>query len=74
MKIATLTSGGNAPGMNAAIRAIVRVAESYGHEVLAIGGERKNHWRAWNLPGTIDNDLFGTDRTIGFDTAVTTAM
>jgi 6-phosphofructokinase 1 len=26
------------------------------------------------LPGTIDNDLFGTDYTIGFDTAVNTAM
>lgn len=25
-------------------------------------------------PGTIDNDLFGTDFTIGFDTAVNTAM
>lgn len=25
-------------------------------------------------PGTIDNDLFGTDATIGFDTAVNTAM
>jgi 6-phosphofructokinase 1 len=26
------------------------------------------------LPGTIDNDLYGTDFTIGFDTAVNTAM
>ena len=26
------------------------------------------------LPGTIDNDLFGTDYTIGFDTAVNVAM
>ena len=26
------------------------------------------------LPGTIDNDLFGTDYTIGFDTAINTAM
>ena len=25
-------------------------------------------------PGTIDNDLFGTDHTIGFDTAVNTAL
>ena len=25
-------------------------------------------------PGTIDNDLFGTDYTIGFDTAVNTAL
>ncbi|MBM3403961.1 MAG: 6-phosphofructokinase [Bacteroidetes bacterium] len=26
------------------------------------------------LPGTIDNDLFGTDRTIGFDTALNTIL
>ena len=26
------------------------------------------------LPGTIDNDIFGTDFTIGFDTAVNVAM
>lgn len=26
------------------------------------------------LPGTIDNDLYGTDTTIGFDTAINTAM
>lgn len=26
------------------------------------------------IPGTIDNDLYGTDYTIGFDTAVNTAM
>lgn len=26
------------------------------------------------LPGTIDNDLYGTDYTIGFDTAINTAM
>ena len=29
---------------------------------------------AIGLPGTIDNDIVGTDFTIGFDTAVTTAM
>jgi len=26
------------------------------------------------LPGTIDNDIFGTDETIGFDTAINTAV
>lgn len=26
------------------------------------------------VPGTIDNDIYGTDETIGFDTAVNTAM
>ncbi|NRA11384.1 MAG: 6-phosphofructokinase, partial [Crocinitomicaceae bacterium] len=26
------------------------------------------------IPGTIDNDMFGTDRTIGFDTALNTVI
>ena len=26
------------------------------------------------IPGTIDNDLYGTDYTIGYDTAINTAM
>lgn len=30
--------------------------------------------RCLGVPGTIDNDLFGTDYTIGFDTAVNTAL
>ena len=33
MKIALLTSGGDAPGMNAAIRAVVRSALNSGFEV-----------------------------------------
>lgn len=36
MKIGVLTSGGDAPGMNAVIRAIVKVAHSYGIEVYGI--------------------------------------
>lgn len=36
MKIAVLTSGGDAPGMNAAIRAVVRTTLYYGHEAYAI--------------------------------------
>ena len=35
-RVAVLTSGGDAPGMNAAIRAIVRVAVSRGYEVFGI--------------------------------------
>ena len=35
-KIAVLTSGGDAPGMNAAIRAVVRTALSYGIEVYGV--------------------------------------
>ena len=26
------------------------------------------------IPGTIDNDIYGTDRTIGFDTAMNTVV
>ena len=35
-KIGVLTSGGDAPGMNAAIRAVVRTALSYGWEVVGV--------------------------------------
>jgi 6-phosphofructokinase 1 len=147
MKIGVLTSGGDAPGMNAAIRAITRVgicrnceihgifggfqgilneqihelnsrsvsrilhrggtilttgrSEEFKTEVglkkaakvlidrgfdalIAIGGDGTMHgldalgkqWNGWmiGLPGTIDNDLYGTDYTIGFDTAVNNAL
>jgi len=145
--IGVVTSGGDAPGMNAAIRAVVRLAYSRGFQV--IGFERgwegliKNKFRkldprsvggiiqsggtilltsrcpefrtseglrraAENLaanrvdglvviggdgsfrgalelsretdtlivgvPATIDNDVYGTEETIGFDTAVNTAV
>ena len=145
-KIAVLTSGGDAPGMNAAIRGVVRAALAEGLEVfgiydgyqglynnkiqqlnrysvsdiinrggtflgsarfpefkdpavrekcaeilrshgidalVVIGGDGSYHgamrltehgFPAIGLPGTIDNDIVGTDFTIGFDTAVTTAM
>ena len=146
-KIGLLTSGGDAPGMNAAIRAVVRAAISQRLEVVGIfrgysgllnqefksmtsrsvsniidrggtilktsrcpefmtkEGQRKGAEilkqqmidglvviggdgsyrgalalsRDWGipcigLPGTIDNDLHGTDRTIGSDTAVETAL
>jgi 6-phosphofructokinase 1 len=147
MRVAVLTSGGDSPGMNAAIRAITRVGirrncQVYGvfgglqgildeqmHELnfrsvsrilhrggtflttgrseefrtddgqikaarildernidalMAIGGDGtmrglaalSNHWKGKliGLPGTIDNDLYGTDYTIGFDTAVNNAL
>ena len=35
-KIAILTSGGDAPGMNAAIRAVVRTALANGLEVMGV--------------------------------------
>jgi len=145
-KVAVLTSGGDAPGMNAAIRAVVRTAiqnnlEMYGiydgylgmyenrmerlyrksvSEKLALGGtflgtarlpEFENETVRANallnirrydidsliviggdgtykgalsltkmgmncigIPATIDNDVSGTDTTIGFDTALTTIV
>lgn len=146
-RIAVFTSGGDAPGMNACIRAVVRTAVYHGVEVYGIlrgytglingelvrmdsmsvsniiqkGGTilksarsqafttREGRERAYNnllnyhidgmvaiggngtftgaltffeefgvptigAPGTIDNDLYGTDFTIGYDTAVNTAL
>ncbi len=146
-KIGVLTSGGDAPGMNAAIRAVVRTGIYNGLEVFGImrgyagmiendivpmhsrsvaniiqrGGtilktarckeffEHEGRKKAYGnlkklginglviiggdgsfrgahklgtefdipcigLPGTIDKDIAGTDFTIGFDTAVNTAV
>lgn len=145
-KIGVLTSGGDAPGMNAAVRAVVRAALSKGMEVygirrgyvglitgdifqmdersvsdiihrggtvlytarcpefrteegvakgkakcdelgieglVVIGGDGSFRGAAdlsskgmlcIGLPGTIDNDIACTDYTIGFDTAMNTAM
>ncbi|WP_422802955.1 6-phosphofructokinase [Streptococcus sp. FT1-106] len=144
-RIAVLTSGGDAPGMNAAVRAVVRKAISEGMEayginrgyagmvegdifpldaqsvsntlshggtflqsarypefatlegqlkgieqlkkhgiegVVVVGGDGSYHgamrltehgFPAVGVPGTIDNDIAGTDYTIGFDTAINTA-
>jgi 6-phosphofructokinase 1 len=146
-RIAVVTSGGDAPGMNAAIRGVVRIAglkklqvlgfrrgweglitDTFSHltprsvgGILELGGtilhtsrcpdfEKKEGIRkaAENLatnrvdglvviggngsfkgalklsaytdtlivgiPASIDNDVFGTDETIGFDTAANTAV
>lgn len=146
--LAVLTSGGDAPGMNACIRAVVRTSRQKGiptygvmrgyeglidgdleeleasdvshimqrggtilkssrsdrfmdedgrnaayrtlqdrgiDGVIAIGGngtfqgarvfhEEHPDVRVVGVPGTIDNDLYGTDRTIGYDTALNTAV
>lgn len=145
-KIGVLTSGGDAPGMNAAIRAVVRKAISNGvavkgikrgyqgllaeeivdfdkksvsdtiqrggtilgtarcmefttpegqekgaeicrkHQIdgiVVIGGDgsyrgalalSRNGINTVGIPGTIDLDIASTDYTIGFDTAINTAM
>ena len=53
-KIAMLTSGGDAPGMNAAIRAVVRTALHHGIEVMGVQ-------RGYN--GLINGELFPMDRS-----------
>jgi 6-phosphofructokinase 1 len=110
-KIGVLTSGGDAPGMNAAIRAVVRTGLYHGMEMygimrgysgmiedeivqmesrsvanglVVIGGDgsfkgalkfsQEFDFPCIGLPGTIDKDIAGTDFTIGFDTAVNTAV
>ncbi|WP_342598597.1 6-phosphofructokinase [Psychrobacillus sp. FSL H8-0483] len=145
-RIGVLTSGGDAPGMNAAIRAVVRKAIYEGLEVVGIfhgyqglidgnmellnlgsvgdiiqrGGTKlysarcpefrteegqrkaieqlrandieglviiggdgsyrgsmtltKNGFPCVGIPGTIDNDIPGTDYTLGFDTALNTVI
>jgi len=146
-RIAVLTSGGDSPGMNAAIRAVVRMGINQGAEVIGvrngyqgllegnftlmdagsvsgiinhggtilhsarslefktpegfaravdnlhqagidglvtIGGNGSQHgsyelftkadFPVIGVASTIDNDLYGTDYTIGFDTAVNTAL
>lgn len=145
--IGIVTAGGDAPGMNAAIRAAVRIASSKNYEVLGfergweglllnryrqltsrsvsgilhVGGTILHTARSSEfkqdegvrkaartllehkieglvviggdgslrgashlskmidipivcIPASIDNDIFGTDETIGFDTAVNTAI
>ena len=53
-KIAVLTSGGDAPGMNAAIRAVVRTALKNGIEVMGVQ-------RGYS--GLINGELFPMDKT-----------
>ncbi len=145
--VGVLTSGGDAPGMNAAIRAVVRACIYYKYKVfgikrgyqgmidndieelqsnsvsniiqyggtilksarsmefrteegrkkafenlksrdidalVVIGGDgtftgarifgEEHNFPVVGIPGTIDNDLYGTDYTIGYDTALNTVV
>ena len=54
-KIAVLTSGGDAPGMNAAIRAVVRTALHNGVEVMGV--ER-------GYAGLLNNELKPMNRSM----------
>lgn len=51
-RIAVLTSGGDAPGMNAAVRAVVRKAIKEGMEVFGINR---------GYAGMVDGDIFPLD-------------
>jgi 6-phosphofructokinase len=44
-RIAVLTSGGDSPGMNAAIRAVVRTGNYYGLEVYGIMRGYQGRWK-----------------------------
>ena len=87
--IGIFASGGDSPGMNAALygatKAALKNLKKKGIDALiAIGGD--GTFRGMlafselctlpfvGIPGTIDNDLAGTDYTLGFDTAVNTAI
>ena len=48
MRIAVLTSGGDSPGMNATLRAVVRTSLHYGHDVFGVRD---------GYQGLIDNDM-----------------
>ena len=49
--IAVLTSGGDAPGMNAAVRSVVRTtATPFSLRMLAIAKEKTNERVAWQRP------------------------
>ena len=146
-KVAVLTSGGDAPGMNAAVRAVVRTSVFYGMEcslvyqgyqgliegnlapanartvnniinkggtiiksarslefrtpegrekandqllkndidaLVVIGGDgsftgamifhKEFDFPVIGIPGTIDNDIYGTQYTLGYDTAINTVV
>src|SRR5215213_23559 len=85
-RIGILTSGGDAPGMNAAVRAATRAALARGWEVFGVRNgyagllaDTIDRLQARGFPvvgiaSTIDNDLMGTDVTIGVDTAVNTTL
>lgn len=78
-RFAVLTSGGDAPGMNAAIRAVVRTGLHFGYEVLGVKEGFKGLLTSAFQPlsardggGIIQQG--GTDVSIGVDTALNVAL
>ena len=53
MKVAVLTGGGDCPGLNAVIRAVVRRASNHGFEVMGL----RNGWK-----GLLEDDHFRLTR------------
>src|SRR3989304_795534 len=76
--IGILTSGGDAPGMNAAIRAVIRTALSNNMEAVGVingfEGLINGEFRPMGARASIDNDIWGSNITIGTDTAMNTIM
>jgi 6-phosphofructokinase 1 len=81
INIGVLTSGGDAPGMNAAVRAIVRTALDQGAEVYAIyegyqgmvdGGEQDSKMTRESVGGVMQRGgtVIGTARCAAFRTRV----
>ncbi|GAB4530225.1 MAG: 6-phosphofructokinase [Anaerolineales bacterium] len=79
IRLAVLTSGGDAPGMNAAVRAVVRTALSYGAEVYAVyegyqglvtGGERIRRMSWQDVGGILQRGgtIIGSARSQEFRT------
>ena len=65
MRIGVFTSGGDAPGMNACIRAVVRTALPRGHEVIGIRRGTRACWTKTSIfrsTGTIIRCTFAASR------------
>ncbi|KAI9244769.1 6-phosphofructokinase [Sporodiniella umbellata] len=76
-KIGVLTSGGDAPGMNASVRAVVRYGISKGCEVFAVyegyqglvdGGIQKMDWKSVRGYLSVGGTSIGTARCMPFKT------
>ena len=65
VRVGVFTSGGDAPGMNACIRAVVRTALPLGHEVIGIRRGTRGSWTktfTFRSTGTITRCTCGASR------------
>ena len=65
MRIGVLTGGGDAPGLNAAIRAVARRAFQLGHQVSGV----QNGWAGCLEEGMIDELRISSEARTTFGTA-----